>query len=158
HFTVRHLVRRSVLGAATEPSYSTQRWNAETTMRAQWPRHCPVVSAASLALRRARGGAWWFRAGRRLASRVGGRSGVRQRGERGGGPGPGREVRGGREVGGRRPGAGTAVGERGGAATGERGTAPAPRQGRGGEAGLRRLEGKKEKRCLRGGGASRSRP
>src|SRR5699024_3150226 len=140
HFTVRHLVRRSVLGAATEPSYSTQRWNAETTMRAQWPRHSTVVSAASLALRRGLGAASLFRAGLRLASRVWEWSGAQRPGEGSAGRGAERAGRRGRKVGWRGTRAGTAVGEWRGAATGERGTARAPRQGRGREAGLWRLE------------------
>src|SRR5699024_10994676 len=135
-----HLVRRSVLGAATEPSYSTQRWNAETTMRAQWPRHSTVVSAASLALRRGLGAASLFRAGLRLASRVWEWNAVQERGEGSAGPGAERDVRRCRKVGWRGTRARKAVGKKRGGATGERGTTPATRQGRGREASLRRLE------------------
>src|SRR5699024_12497085 len=120
--------------SAAEPSYSTQWWSAETTMRAQWPRHSTVVSAASLALRRDLGAASLFRAGLRLASRVWEWNAVQQPGEGGAAPGSERAVRRGRKEGWRRTRAGKAAGEQRGAATGERGTAPAPRQGRGREA------------------------
>src|SRR5699024_10330467 len=102
-------------------------------MRAQWPRHSTVVSAASLALRRGLGAASLFRAGLRLAARVWERVGVERPGEGSAAPGSEGEVGRGRKVGGRRARAGKAVGEKRGAATGERGTAPAPRQGRGRE-------------------------
>src|SRR5699024_5518150 len=99
-----------------EPSYSTQRWSAETTMRAQWPRHSTVVSAASLALRRGLGAASLFRAGLRLASRAWEGNAVQQPGEGRAAHGAEREVRRARQGG--RGGGGEGVGGERGAAAG----------------------------------------